>query len=316
MKVYSERDRVSTKRIVITLGGIVLGVVLALVAGNAVLGAVLGPAPALAPERAELTFSAETTEAAEITSTVVKTPAVVATVVAAPVVPKPAPAKPKPQPKPQPKPVKPASATVVIDAGHQKKGDSSLEPVGPGASERKAKVAGGARGVSTGNPEGAITLEIAKRLRDELEVRGVKVIMVRTKQDVNIANSKRAKIANDADADLFIRLHCDGAGSSSARGLSTLIPGKNQWTGPILTQSAKAGGYVHDAVIASTGATDRGLKKRSDLSGFNWSEVPTVLVEMGFMSNAAEDRKLASSEYQTKLAKGMASGIMKYLESK
>jgi N-acetylmuramoyl-L-alanine amidase len=205
---------------------------------------------------------------------------------------------------------------VVIDAGHQKKGDSSLEPVGPGASEKKAKVAGGARGVSTGNPEGAITLEIAKRLRDELEVRGVKVIMVRTKQDVNIANSKRAKIANDARADLFIRLHGDGASSSSARGLSTLIPGKNEWTGPILAESKKAGAFVHEAVIASTGANDRGLKKRSDLSGFNWSKVPTVLVEMGFMSNPAEDRKLASSEYQTKLAKGMAAGIMKYLESK
>jgi N-acetylmuramoyl-L-alanine amidase len=309
--VYSERDRVSTKRIVITLGGIALGVVAALVAGNAILGAVLGPAPTLESKSQELTFSAETTQAQEITPAVVATPvAEVAPVV--PVVPKPAPVKPKSAPKA----VKPVTATVVIDAGHQKKGDSSLEPVGPGASEKKAKVAGGARGVSTGNPEGAITLEIAKRLRDELEVRGVKVIMVRTKQDVNIANSKRAKIANDARADLFIRLHGDGASSSSARGLSTLIPGKNEWTGPILSESKKAGTLIHEAVIASTGASDRGLKKRSDLSGFNWSKVPTVLVEMGFMSNPAEDRKLASSEYQTKLAKGMAAGIMKYLESK
>jgi N-acetylmuramoyl-L-alanine amidase len=299
----------------------VVGALVALGLANAWLGAALKPAQELAEEQIELSgeatpVAAAVSETAAVEPSPTVPPSIGSTLVAPAQTP-----EPEPEPVPTPAPAAPRvvdtmKGTVVIDAGHQKKGDSSLEPVGPGASERKPKVAGGARGVATRNPEGEITLAVAKRLRTELESRGVKVIMVRTKQDVNIANSKRAKIANDANADVFIRLHCDGAGSSSTYGLSTLIPGKNQWTGPIVAESKKAGRLVHDAVIASTGANDRGLKSRTDLSGFNWSKVPTVLVEMGFMSNPAEDRKLATEAYQKKLAAGMASGIVKYLESK
>jgi len=211
---------------------------------------------------------------------------------------------------------------VVIDAGHQAQGDSSLEPIGPGASAKKPKVAGGAAGVATHNPESQVNLDVALKLQKVLEAQGVTVIQVRTKQDVNISNSARAEIANKAAANhpgipvLFIRLHCDGISSSSANGLSTLIPEKNQWTGPILSQSTKAGRLVHAAAIAATGANDRGVVTRSDLAGFNWSRVPTVLVEMGFMSNPTEDRKLGSADYQQKLADGMGKGIVEYLKSR
>ena len=207
--------------------------------------------------------------------------------------------------------------TVVIDAGHQAQGDNSLEPVGPGSSTEKAKVAGGATGVVTHNSESSVNLAVALKLQKVLEARGVKVVMVRTTQDVNISNSARAKIANDAHAAVFIRLHCDGIdGSSSTHGLSTLIPGKNEWTGPIVSESAKAGKLIHAAALAATGAADRGVVQRSDLSGFNWSKVPTVLVEMGFMSNPAEDRKLGTPAYQQTLAEGMGTGIVEYLKTR
>jgi N-acetylmuramoyl-L-alanine amidase len=299
----------------VTLAVTVVGALVALGVANAWLGAVLKPMPELAEEQTELSSEATLAVAAVVeTAAVEPSPTMPASIVSTLVVPA---EKSEPKPAPSaPRVVDTLQGTVVIEAGHQKQGDPSLEPVGPGASERKAKVTGGARGVATRNPEGEITLAVAKKLRTELEGHGVKVIMVRTKQDVNIANSKRAKIANDANADVFIRLHCDGSSTSSTYGLSTLIPGKNQWTGPIMAESKKAGRLVHDAVIASTGANDRGMKSRTDLSGFNWSKVPTVLVEMGFMSNPAEDRKLATEAYQKKLAAGMASGIVKYLESK
>ena len=306
--MYSEGDRASTKRIVVTFSAIALGTIVLGAVASAWLGAALGPEPAPEQAAVEETATAEPTSTPETTPATEVPAAAVASIAATMVAP-------DVKPEPAPQAPKTSSAVVVIDAGHQKKGDSSLEPVGPGATEKKPKVAGGTRGTATGNPEGEITLEVAKRLREELEARGVTVIMVRTKQDVNIANSKRAKIANDADADLFIRLHCDGAGSSSTHGLSTLIPGKNEWTGPIVADSKVAGHYVHDAVIKSTGANDRGVKSRTDLAGFNWSKVPTILVEMGFMTNATEDRKLASAEYQKKLAVGMANGTMRYLES-
>jgi N-acetylmuramoyl-L-alanine amidase len=204
---------------------------------------------------------------------------------------------------------------VAIDAGHQAKGNSKGEPIGPGSSTKKASVSSGTSGVSTHKAESAINLAVAKKLRTALEARGVKVVMIRTSEKVNIPNSKRAQIANAAGADLFIRLHCDSAGSKT-RGILTLIPGKNKWTGPILSSSANAGSAIQKAVLKATGAKSRGISKRTDMAGFNWAKVPSVIVEMGVMSNSTDDRLLASSAYQQKIADGIANGIMAYLNSK
>ena len=203
--------------------------------------------------------------------------------------------------------------TVCIDAGHQAHGDSSQEPIGPGASETKARVTDGTSGVSSGLAEYEVNLMVALKLRDYLESKGVDVVMVRETSDVNISNSERAAIANDAGADLFVRLHCDGAESSSSAGFSTLVPGYNDWTGPIVDESARAGEIVQRSAVEATGASDLGVVERTDLSGFNWCEVPTVLCEMGFMTNYDEDRRLATDEYQQLLAEGIGDGILEYL---
>ncbi len=295
-------ERATTKQMIITAAAVLGAIGLVFVVGGMLLGSLFAIPASPNPATLETAVSPVATTAAvpkskPITEPVVAEPAPVAPVAA-------------------PDPVQPVAAGVVcIDAGHQAQGDSSLEPVGPGASEKKPKVAGGATGTATRNPESLINLQVAERLRDELEKRGVTVVMVRTEQDVNISNSERAAVANNAKADLFVRLHCDGNGSSSLAGLSTLVPGTNQWTAPIIAASAQAGQLVHKAVIRSTGASDRGVVPRSDLAGFNWSKVPTVLVEMGFMSNAAEDKKLGTAEYQQKLAMGMADGIVEYLKT-
>ena len=210
----------------------------------------------------------------------------------------------------------PAGSVVCIDAGHQGLGDSTLEPIGPGSTTRKASVSSGTSGVATKVHESVVNLEVAKLLRSELEARGVRVVMVRVSEKVDIPNSGRAHIANAAKADLFVRLHCDGTTNRSTHGFSTLVPAKNQWTAPILSASKSAGRLIHAAAITATGAADRGVVTRSDLSGFNWSTVPTVLVEMGFMSNSAEDRELNNAAYQEKLARGLADGVVEYLRSK
>ena len=70
------------------------------------------------------------------------------------------------------------------------------------------------------------------------------------------------------------------------------------------------------AALAATGAANAGIVQRSDLSGFNWSKVPTVLVEMGFMSNRAEDKALTTGSYQQKLAVGLANGVVDYLKTR
>jgi N-acetylmuramoyl-L-alanine amidase len=209
-----------------------------------------------------------------------------------------------------------AGVVIAVDAGHQAKGDSKQEPIGPGARETKARVTSGTSGVATGELESQVNLDVALKLRDELEARGATVVMVRTTQDVDISNSERAKIANDADAALFIRLHCDGVeGSSSTRGFMTLEVGQNAYTKGIVSESQRAASIMHPLIVRELGAADRGIVARSDLSGFNWCTVPTVLFEMGCMTNPDEDRALASDAYQQKIAEAIADATVAYMDA-
>jgi N-acetylmuramoyl-L-alanine amidase len=205
---------------------------------------------------------------------------------------------------------------VVIDAGHQAKADLRTEPVGPGSKTRKPRVEGGTRGIVTRRPESLDNLQIALRLRAALVARGVKVIMIRTTQNVDISNAQRAQIANADHADLFIRLHCDGSANHAVSGVLTLVPARNVWTTKILSASSRTGRDIQAAVLAATHTRNRGIAKRGDLTGFNWSKAPVALVEMGVMTNAAQDRALATAAYQTKIATGIASGVMAFLAGK
>lgn len=205
---------------------------------------------------------------------------------------------------------------VVIDAGHQSKGNNGKEPIGPGAKKKKAKVTTGARGKWSKKKESEINLAIAKKLKKELEKKGYKVIMVRTKQKVNISNKQRAMIANKAKADAFIRIHCDSINSSKVKGAHTIAPtSRNKY---MSKKTRKACQKLAKSVISKfckvTKAKNRGVSYRDDMSGINWCKVPTAIIEMGFLSNKKEDKLLASSSYQTKCAKGIAEGIHAFLK--
>ncbi len=206
---------------------------------------------------------------------------------------------------------------ICIDPGHQSRGNYDTEPVAPGSDEMKAKVSSGTAGVKTRIPEYRLVLEVSLKLRDALEGYGATVIMTRTVNDVDISNAERAAIANDANADLYLRIHADGSTDKSVHGVSVLIPGNKYITDKyILKESEKAGGSILNSFVKATGAKSRGLSVRSDLSGFNWCRVPMALIELGFMSNTEEDVKLNSEEYQTRMVEGMTNGIVDYFMSK
>lgn len=208
-----------------------------------------------------------------------------------------------------------STKVVAIDPGHQAKANYELEPIGPGATTKKAKVSSGTASRTTGTPESEVTLAVGLKLRDALEALGVRVVTTRTTQDVDVPNSRRAMIANEAHADLAVRLHCNG-GDPSAHGLFTLYPASIEgWTDDIAVPSKEAATILQRAAIAATGAQDRGLQERGDLTGFNWSDVPIVLVEMGFMTNPDEDRLLRSEAYQDKIVQGLVDGIVEFLRT-
>jgi N-acetylmuramoyl-L-alanine amidase len=96
----------------------------------------------------------------------------------------------------------------------------------------------------------------------------------------------------------------------SLHGVSTLVPAWHRgWTDDIYARSLRAGRAVQKALLRSTGAADRGVVQRGDLTGFNWANVPAVLVETGFMSNPTEARRLRSGPYQQRVALGILLGV-------
>ena len=204
---------------------------------------------------------------------------------------------------------------VAIDAGHQAHANLHLERMDPDKKAKKYKVTGGTRGVATGVPEYKLNLVIAKKLKKELIRRGYRVYMVRTKNHVNISNKKRAKRVNKRKADVYIRLHADAAGRS-AHGASVLCKSKHNShaTKKIIRKSKRLSKLVLSSYCRKTGAKKRGISYRNDLTGSNWSKVPTTLIEMGFMTNPREDRKMQKPKYQKKMVKGIANGIDRYFK--
>ncbi len=198
-----------------------------------------------------------------------------------------------------------AAALICLDPGHNTLPSvgRQTEPIGPGSPVWKIKDGGGASG------EAAVAYAIALRTRALLHAAGYRVAITRGARPYTGGNIARARFCNVRDAALMIRIHADGSSNTTLHGVQMLYPALHRgWTDDIYGPSLRAARDVQAAVIRSTGAANLGLTPRSDLTGFNWANVPAILIETGFMTNPLERRRLQSAAYQLKIARGLLAG--------
>lgn len=216
------------------------------------------------------------------------------------------------EPEPEPEPLPLEGHIICLDPGHcvtEEAGKGYREPVSPLSDETKPRYLSGTHGATL--TEEQLNLQVALKLRDALEELGAEVVMTREVSEISLPNTERCRIANESGADVHIHIHADGSESESANGVSVLIPGGDLLGTPsIVEESARLGQLMVDCVCEATGAKNRGTVPRSDLTGLNFSEIPSVFIEMGFMTNPEEDALLSSDEYQDKIVAGMANSLM------
>ena len=207
--------------------------------------------------------------------------------------------------------VYPGSGPVVaIDPGHQSKGMKDLEPNGPGSDQMKAMLTSGTQGVVTKLTEYQLNLQVGLLLRDELISRGYTVVMIRESNDVTLSNVQRAQIANRAEAAAFVRIHANGSENAAKQGAYTICQTKkNPYNADLQPESLQLSRKVLDGFIAATGQAELSIWETDTMTGINWAEVPSTILEMGYMSNAEEDRRMAGDDFQKAAAQGVADGL-------
>ena len=198
---------------------------------------------------------------------------------------------------------------VALDPGHSYVIPAGVEPLGPGSGAMKEKDTYGTLGWATGLKEADLNLAVATKLRTELLGRGYSVILTRENNDTAVSCVDRTNVANTIGADAYIRLHGNGDTSCKSGALTMCITQANTWQSAHYTDCSRLSEDVLDEYCKETGLPRIGVWYVDTLTGNNWAQVPTTLIEMGNMCNGYDDRWMADETHQFTMAEGIANGI-------
>ncbi|MBQ3270700.1 MAG: N-acetylmuramoyl-L-alanine amidase [Clostridia bacterium] len=197
---------------------------------------------------------------------------------------------------------------IGINPGHQKRTVTKLYPLAPGSSQKAKGVKTGACGKWTRVNEYETVLAIGLKLKALLENEGATVVITRTTNDVMLTNIDRAKMLNDAGVDVALQLHCNSVSNQRAEGFISYIRTTTEYA----DVNRAIGQAIADAASAECGCVNHGVKVQNGYMSLNWTTTPSVLLEMGYISNRKEDALLATDEYRDRMAHGIMEGLCTY----
>ena len=206
---------------------------------------------------------------------------------------------------------------IVIDPGHSSEIPDGKVPLGPGSDEMRDADNYGAVSITNGLHEYELVLDVSLMLRDKLEARGYKVVMVRTTNSGKYSCVDRAKVANDNNAAIFLRVHANAAPKDhSKNGAMTIcITRDNEFVPAMYKKSRLLSDLILKNYVAAVGCYNEGVWERDDMIANNWSKVPTTLVELGYMTNEREDPLMQTSAYKQKMVSGLLNGVDAYFKA-
>jgi len=190
--------------------------------------------------------------------------------------------------------------TIVIDPGH-----GSVQPGGwadPGAIGNVLRV-----------KEKDVNLDVALQLQQFLTQQGARVIMTRAAGTTYLSLSGRADIANNSNADIFVSIHANSNTNKVYSGTSVYFyaPVSNSLLASQRSTRQTLASSVQDELVKAGGRKNIGILE-ANFAVLRETKVPSILVEMAFLSNAEEERLLNTKEFRTRMAWGIYKGIEKY----
>ena len=205
---------------------------------------------------------------------------------------------------------------IVIDPGHSSEVPDGEVPLGPGSKTMKEADNYGTQGIVTGVREYELNLTMSLKLRDALQKKGYKVVMVRTTNKGVYSCVDRAKTANRHKTAVFLRIHANAAPKDhSKNGAMTIcITPDNPFIPSMYKKSRILSEVLLSSYVNATGCFNEGVWETDTMIANNWCKYPTTLIELGYMTNSKEDALMQTSAYQKKMLAGLVNGIDEYFK--
>lgn len=197
---------------------------------------------------------------------------------------------------------------IGLNPGHQITTIKKKYPLAPGSRKKAYGVKTGAVGKFTHQPEYEVVLQVGLKLKRILESQGATVVITRTSNNVMLTNIDRASILNNAGVDIALQLHCNSWKKSSSNGSSCYIKTTGSW----VNESWSAASSIAYNMSRYTGFRNLGVKICNTYMSLNWTTTPTVLLEMGYLTNRSDDLNLANDAFREKLAYGIYVGLCQH----